>query len=105
MFGVCVRVCCNREFELRLPRTEVEEVEQLREKWQDLLDLAEDVRIVLLKEKRGAFEQELDKQVKVGYYDHQGLILLSKKILKKYILNIAEQDKLYILIFVLMSEV
>lgn len=55
-----------REFELRLPRNEVEEVDQLREKWQELLDMAEEVRQVLTKEKRGAFEQELDKQVKVG---------------------------------------
>jgi len=40
-------------------------VDQLREKWQELMDLAEQVREVLLKERRGAFEQELDKQVKV----------------------------------------
>jgi len=54
-----------REFELRLPRTEVEEVDGLRENWFDLMELAEQVREVLLKERRGAFEQELDKQVKV----------------------------------------
>ncbi|XP_035829673.1 dynein heavy chain 5, axonemal isoform X2 [Aplysia californica] len=53
-----------REFELRLPRKEVEEVDSLREKWTELLELAEQVRDVLLKERRGAFEQELDKQVK-----------------------------------------
>ena len=56
---------CYREFELRLPREEVELVDQLREQWAELLDLADQVREVLLKERRGAFEQELDKQVKV----------------------------------------
>lgn len=61
----CARFFICREFELRLPRSEVEEVDQLRDNWQDLLELAEEVRIILLKEKRGAFEQELDKQVKV----------------------------------------
>lgn len=50
---------------MRLPRQEVEEVDALREKWTDLMDIAEQVREVLLKERRGAFEQELDKQVKV----------------------------------------
>ena len=54
-----------REFELRLPRTEVEEVDQLRDHWQELLQLAEEVSHNLLKERRNAFEQELDKQVKV----------------------------------------
>ncbi|KAL4232681.1 hypothetical protein ACF0H5_007369 [Mactra antiquata] len=53
-----------REFELRLPRQEVEEVDALRENWFELMELAEQVRDVLLKERRGAFEQELDKQVK-----------------------------------------
>ncbi|CAL1527205.1 unnamed protein product [Lymnaea stagnalis] len=53
-----------REFELRLPRDEVEEVDSLRDKWTELLELADSVRDVLLKERRGAFEQELDKQVK-----------------------------------------
>ncbi len=50
---------------MRLPRSEVEEVDQLRENWQELLELADNVTYVLLKERRGAFEQELDKQVKV----------------------------------------
>ena len=54
-----------REFELRLPRIEIEEVDSLRENWFELMELAEQVREVLLKERRGAFEQELDKQVKV----------------------------------------
>ena len=44
----------------------MEEVDNLRMKWQELLELADNVTQVLLKEKRGAFEQELDKQVKVG---------------------------------------
>lgn len=56
-----------RDFNLRLPRSEVQEADSLRDKWQELLDLAESVRKVLLVEKRGAFEQELDKQVKVYY--------------------------------------
>ena len=55
-----------REFDLRLPRQEVEEVDQLRDKWQELLLLAEECRQELLQEKRNAFEQELDKQVKVN---------------------------------------
>ena len=46
-----------REFELRLPRNEVEEVDNLRDNWQDLLTLAEDVRLVLLKERRGALSK------------------------------------------------
>ena len=50
---------------MRLPRHEVQEVDKLREHWQELLELAEDVRQILLKEKRENFEQELDKQVKV----------------------------------------
>ena len=54
-----------RDFNLRLPREEVKQVDSLREKWQDLLQLAESVRKQLLIERRGAFEQELDKQVKV----------------------------------------
>ena len=57
-----------REFELRLPRNEVEEVDHLRERWLELMDLAETVRENLLKERRGAFEQELDKNVKVRSY-------------------------------------
>ena len=51
---------------MRLPRHEVEHVDELREKWQDLIELADQVREVLLKERRGAFEQELDKQVKAS---------------------------------------
>lgn len=54
----------HREFELRLPRNEVEEVDQLRDKWVELMELADQVRENLLKERRGAFEQELDKNVK-----------------------------------------
>lgn len=41
------------------------EVDSLRKKWDELLELADKVRDDLLKEKRTAFEQELDKQVKV----------------------------------------
>ena len=52
---------------MRIPRSETEEVDSLREKWDELLELADRVREDLLKEKRNAFEQELDKQVKVGF--------------------------------------
>ncbi|XP_071801693.1 uncharacterized protein [Asterias amurensis] len=54
-----------RSYKLRLPRSEVEEVEKLRDNWQEVIDLAEQCRVKLLKERRGAFEQELDKQVKL----------------------------------------
>ena len=70
-----------REFELRLPRSEVEEVDQLRDHWQELLALADEVRLLLLKEKRGAFEQELDKQVKVFI-----LLLISARTELNYLL-------------------
>lgn len=60
-----VRFRC-RSYKLRLPRSEVHEVEALRDDWQTVLDLAEECRVRLLREKRGAFEQELDKQVKVS---------------------------------------
>lgn len=50
---------------MRIPRVEVEEVDSLRVRWEELLELADSVREDLLKEKRNAFEQELDKQVKV----------------------------------------
>ena len=41
-------------------------MEKLRDNWQEVVDLAERCRVRLLKERRGAFEQELDKQVKVS---------------------------------------
>ncbi|XP_071504103.1 dynein axonemal heavy chain 5-like [Diadema antillarum] len=52
-------------YRLRLPRSEVEEVDKLRDSWQEVVDLAEKRRVKLLRERRGAFEQELDKQVKL----------------------------------------
>ena len=67
VFSFCSVFILNfifREFELRLPREEVQQVDQLRDHWQELLQLAEEVRLLLLKEKRANFEQELDKQVK-----------------------------------------
>ena len=39
-------------------------MDELRSRWQELLDLAQEVTHTLLKERRSAFEQELDKQVK-----------------------------------------
>jgi len=44
---------------VRIPRVEVEEVDSLRVRWEELLELADSVREDLLKEKRNAFEQEL----------------------------------------------
>ena len=55
-----------REYDLRLPRSEVEAVDSLRDDWQALIELADHVHDKLLKEKRKMFEQELDKQVKVS---------------------------------------
>lgn len=54
-----------RDYELLLPRSEVDEVNQLRAKWLQLLAQADYVRNLLLKEKKTNFEQDLDKQVKV----------------------------------------
>ncbi|XP_070568705.1 dynein axonemal heavy chain 5-like isoform X4 [Ptychodera flava] len=54
-----------QEYKLRLPRSEVEEVEGLRDRWQEVIDMAESSRVRLLKEQRLAFEQELDKQTKL----------------------------------------
>ncbi|XP_068697910.1 dynein axonemal heavy chain 8-like [Montipora foliosa] len=53
-----------REYKLCLPRREVEEVDNLRDEWVKLMALAEKVRDELLVQKRGMFEQELDKEVK-----------------------------------------
>ena len=38
----------------------------LRRHWTELLDMADEVHVSLLRKRRGVFEQELDKQVKVG---------------------------------------
>src|SRR5688572_22637993 len=56
----------DRIFEPRLSRTCDEEVERLRDNWQELLAVAETVYMELIREKRAIYEQELDKQVKVG---------------------------------------
>ncbi|RDD45872.1 Dynein heavy chain 5, axonemal [Trichoplax sp. H2] len=58
-----------RQFNLRLPRSEVQEVRNLREEWQKLLLLAEKVRYQLMVTHRTAFEQELDKQIKAFVVD------------------------------------
>lgn len=68
-------LCC-RNYDVRIPREEVIDVESLRQKWDDLLELADQVRDDLLKEKRNAFEQELDKQVKVSIFFIRILLLL-----------------------------
>uniref|UniRef100_A0A1I8HNF8 DHC_N2 domain-containing protein n=1 Tax=Macrostomum lignano TaxID=282301 RepID=A0A1I8HNF8_9PLAT len=45
-------------------RSEIEECSGLRDSWQRLTQLADQVRMQLLKDHRSHFEQELDKQVK-----------------------------------------
>ena len=75
-----------REFDLSLQREEVEEVDHLRDNWQKLTTLADSVSTSLLREKRGAFEQELDKQVKVTL--HGGVYL--GQIFHSSICNIAD---------------
>lgn len=61
-----VHSAVGRIFEPRLSRTCDEEVERLRDNWQELLMVAERVYMELIREKRGIYEQELDKQVKVS---------------------------------------
>ena len=53
-----------REFNPHLPRSEILEVDSLRDKWIALTELAEKVRTQLLSEQRMFFEGEVDKQVK-----------------------------------------
>uniref|UniRef100_A0A1I8GY12 DHC_N1 domain-containing protein n=1 Tax=Macrostomum lignano TaxID=282301 RepID=A0A1I8GY12_9PLAT len=53
-----------QSYRLSLPRSEIEECSGLRDSWQRLTQLADQVRMQLLKDHRSHFEQELDKQVK-----------------------------------------
>ncbi|XP_066429677.1 uncharacterized protein [Eleutherodactylus coqui] len=53
-----------RSYQLRIPREEVNDVADLRNKWAELIDLTGAVKDNLLKEKQDIFKQELDKQVK-----------------------------------------
>uniref|UniRef100_A0A1I8IBQ4 DHC_N1 domain-containing protein n=1 Tax=Macrostomum lignano TaxID=282301 RepID=A0A1I8IBQ4_9PLAT len=53
-----------QSYRLSLPRSEIEERSGLRDSWQRLTQLADQVRMQLLKDHRSHFEQELDKQVK-----------------------------------------
>ncbi|KAG8582082.1 hypothetical protein GDO81_007910 [Engystomops pustulosus] len=53
-----------RSYQLRIPREEVNDVTNLRNKWVELMDLTVTVKDKLLKEKQDIFKQELDKQVK-----------------------------------------
>ena len=55
-----------RSFGVHLPRDEVQNVENLRENWQQLVQKADVVQHSLMREKRNVFEQELDKQIMVG---------------------------------------
>eukprot|EP00795_Rhopilema_esculentum_P017364 gene17364-8957_t len=52
------------EYDVKIARDEVQEVNGLREKWSELLSFASEIRWQLLQKKRTVFEQELDKQVK-----------------------------------------
>jgi dynein heavy chain len=53
-----------KRYDIVLDRDELDEVYNLRLNWLDLMKSAENVRILLLHDKRNALEQELDKQVK-----------------------------------------
>lgn len=66
----------NRNFEPRLSRKCNDEVSQLRGNWDKLLATAEKVYLELVREKRGIYEQELDKQVKVKAFWKQFLSYL-----------------------------
>ena len=53
-----------RRYDLILTRQEIDQVTNLRENWSKLMSSAENVRVILLQDKRSTLEQELDKQVK-----------------------------------------
>lgn len=53
-----------REFNPHLPRSEIYKVDTLRDKWAALVELAEQVKSLLLSKRRLFFEREVDKQVK-----------------------------------------
>ena len=53
-----------QRYELILTREEIDQVTNLRENWAKLMKSAENVRTILLQDKRTTLEQELDKQVK-----------------------------------------
>ncbi len=53
-----------RRYDLIMTRQEIEQVTTLRDNWSNLMKSAENVRKILLQDKRNTLEQELDKQVK-----------------------------------------
>ncbi|XP_077973667.1 uncharacterized protein LOC120348568 isoform X2 [Styela clava] len=53
-----------KEYDLRLARSELQQVDSLRQNWSELVQLADRLGHTLLKERRASFEQELDKQLK-----------------------------------------
>ena len=58
-------LCFNcREYNPHLPRSEVQQVDSLRDDWKALTDHALQVQYKLLSEQRLLFEREVDKQVK-----------------------------------------
>jgi dynein heavy chain len=54
----------DQVYNIPIPRDELQECSQLRDKWSDLMLNADRVRRQLLQERRQQLEQELDKQVK-----------------------------------------
>ena len=54
----------DKVYHIPIPRDELQECSQLRDKWSDLMLNADRVRRQLLQERRQQLEQELDKQVK-----------------------------------------
>ena len=53
-----------RRYDIIMTRLEIEQVTSLRDNWSNLMKSAENVRKILLQDKRNTLEQELDKQVK-----------------------------------------
>ena len=54
----------DQVYNIPIPRDELQECSQLRDKWSELMLNADRVRRLLLQERRQQLEQELDKQVK-----------------------------------------
>ena len=53
-----------REYNPHLSRSEVQQVDSLRDEWNNLITLAEEVQRKLLSEQRKFYERDVDKQVK-----------------------------------------
>ncbi|CAF3476774.1 unnamed protein product [Rotaria socialis] len=57
-------ILLDKTYNIPIPRDELQECSQLRDKWSELMSNADRVRRQLLQERRQQLEQELDKQVK-----------------------------------------